>query len=251
MRSERFPKLKEVRLRKHDRMKNVAGYDPIIDVKRPWDAVMATAIDDDEKWWVDHVVDPCRDIMYGKKDPKEYMDGDVKVGTSASHTSVGSDTLTPLPNVLIDPTVAVVPKRVLPTSGQHEPAPRRVKQPALNNTSPLSYTTTDLSFHDGEKWVIAKSGKSFCPGFQRGTCTSVCKDGITCGVDNNLVHQCEYCRKTGHGSDACWEKQGWGKGAGSGVKITKGKVKGGKDKGAGKGGKNKGKDKNKLPCMRG
>ena len=252
MRSERFPVLKERLLRKHDRMKKMLGYDPIIDPARPWDAVMEEALENDEKWWVDHVVDPCREITYGKKDPKEFMDGDVKIGGGASHTSVGSETLTPLPNVLIDPSYAVVQKRVLPTAGQHEPPPRRFKQPAVTNTSPLSFTTTDLSWHDGEKWVTAKSGKSFCPGFQRGTCTSVCRDGITCGVDNNCVHQCDHCRKTGHGSDGCWEKQGgWKKAAGSGV-ITKGKVKGGKDKGAGKGGKTgkQGKNKDKLPWMK-
>ena len=248
MRSERFPESKDKLIRKHDGQNNIAGYVPVVDLKRPWDAVMEEALDNDDKWWVDHVVDPCRDITYGKKDPKEYVDGDVKVGTGAYHTEVGSETLTPLPNVLIDPSTAIVPKRVVP-QGQYEPPPRRIKQPAVTNRAPLSYTTSDLSYHDGEKWVTAKSGKSFCPGFQRGTCTSVCRDGITCGVDNTCVHQCDHCKKTGHGSDGCWEKQGWGKGAGTGVKIKGGKVKGGKDKGAGK--DKGGEDKQKrLPWMK-
>ena len=51
-------------------MKDVAGYEPVIDMKRPWDAVMEMAIEDDEKWWVDHVVDPCRDITLQQEEPE-------------------------------------------------------------------------------------------------------------------------------------------------------------------------------------
>ena len=103
-------------------------------------------------------------------------------------------------------------------------------------------STTDCSVFDGSKWTTTKHGLRFCDGFQTGSCCGIASDGLHCGRDAGAVHQCNYCKRTGHGRSGCWALMSdQGAGGGGGGKPT---GKGGKTKNGGKNGGKGGKNKN-------
>ena len=246
MRSERFPRIMTKLKRMHEQGKNVD-----FDVKQPWSSVFLYALENEDKWWNEHVVDPCRDCKYTHVSASDFIDGDVVAGSSASHVTTGSDTMAPMPTSIVDPNSSL--KRFAqgpPADGGGGGKRRRgargnviaagaivpyhppVHQPPRN--------TGDMSEHDGTKWVKNKSGKGFCPGFNAGTCYQCASDGLHCALNSSLVHQCDNCKKTGHGRSGCWQLVSPAAGKGDGASKGVGKAKKG---GKGGGGKSGGKAK--------
>ena len=112
-------------------------------------------------------------------------------------------------------------------------------QESLGATAFTTDDSIDLSVHGGVRWICNRHGKSFCGGWNSGSCARTV-NGNRCAVNPDEVHQCSLCKKTGHGEHNCWMAGGKPGGEGKGGKTAKG------DKGKGKGKtKRKGKGKGK------
>ena len=231
------------------------GRDVDFDERQPWSSVFSYCLESEDQWWNEHVVDPCRDCKYSNTTVNDYVDGDVVAGSSSSHITTGSDTMSPMPTSIVDPNShlkrpasggQLVPagggkrRRGQRGAGPGLPGPPPAHQQYRDNQQHQFARASDLSMHDGEKWILNKNGKRFCPGFQAGTCYECTSDGLHCARNPSLVHQCEHCKKTGHGRSMCWalvEPADGGKTAGKGDGKAKGKGKGkGSGKNSGKGG---------------
>ena len=166
MRSERMPKIFHKLAADFAKHRCPVDYD----AAQPWTSVFAYIVDHDEKWWTDHLVDPCRDVRYGGKKSAEYVDGDVSTGSTATHTATGSDTMTPLPSTIINPVGAQQHHPPTPT-GPPRPGKRpRTSTTVYHNIPQVMGSTSDFSVFDGSKWTSTKHGLRFCEGFQTGSC---------------------------------------------------------------------------------
>ena len=134
------------------------------------------------------------------------LDGDVKVGSAASYTPIGSGTHVALPAR----STAASSGGGNPYVGKRQyseisgvPAVVSAKQKHLKaKTQPGG--DRDPVQHDGHRWAMNRNGEEFCLGYQCGQCHTVAIDGLHCGVDPVKVHQCEHCRKVGHAAHQRW-----------------------------------------------
>ena len=240
MRSEHFLRIKATLEEEDDQAKEDNTRSPLSKTM-PWDSVFRRATEGSEKWWADNCKDPCHNVSLDLAKVGDYVDGDVKAGSPAATTATGSDMMAPIPITAGDFPPQPVPNTTTLVT-RHRPDKRPSTPPNNNRIKQVKASgTADLSHWDGSKWTLNKHGEQFCGGYQFGSCATVCTDGLHCGVNHDKVHQCELCKRTGHGASTCWMKvaaaeQNYQGGAQprKGKKGGKG-GKGGKLKGSGKG----------------
>ena len=240
MRGEHFLRIK-AQLEEDDEQAMEDNARSPLNKKMPWDSVFRRATEGSEKWWADNCKDPCHNVSLDLAKVGDYVDGDVKAGSPAATTATGSDMQAPIPVTAgIPPPPSPSPTTTLVT--RHRPDKRPSAAPTNNRIKQIKAAgTADLSHWNGSKWTLNKHGEEFCIGYQVGSCSVVCTDGLHCGVNHDKVHQCELCKRTGHGAATCWMKvaaaeqnpypQGGRKGGQKGGGKKAGK------KGGGKGGK--------------
>ena len=153
------------------------------DPAQPWSGVFQHALECEDRWWNEHRTDPCRGCRWGHAKVGDYVDGDVMTGGAASSTTTGTDTMTPMMPVIVDPNGSL--KRGAPGVPVGPPRPKRPR----GRGGGQQYETHalqgvgDISHHDGTKWVLSKWGVKFCEGYSDGTCFQVCADGLHCKFD--------------------------------------------------------------------
>ena len=195
-----MPKIRAKLERKYDKaVKNKQVIDPEeYDPEKPWDVVFLEAAEGQETWWRKHVDKPGLLITCHVLRVSDVIDGDVQCGTSLSHTPLGSDTQVSLPGLRGTPQIQALtapPKKQQqlarpPPGARPEPRPTKVRRLANVN---------DQAHQGGHAWKLNNKNEELCDGFQVGTCMKTHSDGLHCATDHTKVHQCSFCRKSGHG----------------------------------------------------
>ena len=208
------------------------GWASDFDPKRPWNAVWRRIVEGkhEELWWFRNVEKPATFITNRVASEGDYIEGGVMPAPPATAKS-------PLSLELGGSMMPLVTRGAKRPRAPSAPSYHQVHyQESLGATAYTTDDAIDLSVHDGVRWICNRHGKSFGGGWNGGSCTRTV-NGNRCAVNQDEVHQCSLCKKTGHGEHNCW-MAGGKPGEGKGGKATKG------DKGKGKGKtKNKGKGK--------
>ena len=127
-------------------------YDPA----QPWSGVFQYALECEDRWWNEHLTDPCRDCRWGRAKVGDYVDGDVMTGGAASSTTTGTDTMTPMMPVIVDPNGSLKRgARGGPGGPQRQKGPRG-RGGAQQYEPVVQQGGGDQSYHDGTKWVLSK-----------------------------------------------------------------------------------------------
>ena len=204
------------------------------DPKRPWNTVFRRVVEgkDEAMWWFKHVDRPGMYITNRVAKEDDFLDGDVAVAPTSTDRA----------HHLNDLEGSSVPfatrqnKRKQPVV-QYSPPSSSYSIPTTTSYGPPAPATDphDYSEHDGQRWVKTRTNLKFCRGWQIGKCVRTV-NGNRCGMNPEEVHQCSYCKQTGHGESTCWAKlKGKGKGDTGADAAPSGKGNKAKGKGKGKG----------------
>ena len=171
-------------------------------------------------WWFKHVDRPGMYITNRVAKEDDLLDGDVAVAPTATDRS----------HHLNDLEGSSVPfatrqlKRKEQQIVQHSPPFSSYSVPTTSYGPPaLANEPHDFSEHDGQRWTKTRTNLKLCRGWQTGKCVRTV-NGNRCAMNPEEVHQCSYCKKTGHGESTCWSKlKGKGKGETKDDTIPSGK----------------------------
>ena len=205
--------------------------------KQPWNAVWKQMASAEEKWWWRNVERPGIMIQAHVAKMEAYVGQDAPIS--------GHKRIAPLPTTDENDGMAAhqlsTAKRNKTLQITNYPyVPAMAEQGPVGGGAPTTTTQEymDLSQHNGHCYTLTRQGLAPCQGYNAGTCTRTGR-GNRCGVNQDEVHQCNLCLRTGHGASTCFLNKKGGKGSGKGADTQKSyKGKGaGKNKGKGKGAK--------------